>query len=132
MARQALPKGSSLDDFGIVLTGRRDGVDAKVDVTLSDDGDEIVFLTRVQQAKTGPRKQDTELRVPLAALRRALTLLSPVSLEEAMNVPFSALNPAPQVVAPTGVPMTADELQIGGVPVVDDFTPKPQPPIEDA
>ena len=127
MARQALPKDDdSVDGFGIVLIGLRDGTDAKVDVGLTKDGETVVLLTRVQQAKTGPRKPDTELRLPLESLKRALRLLAPdppgLFLPLSPEATVTPIDQPARTPVP-GVPMTADELQIGGVPVEDDFTP---------
>lgn len=126
VARQALPKDDDeLDDLGFVLNGHRDGAPAKIDVGLTKDKQTIVFLTRVQQAKTGPRKQDTELRIPLDAIKKALRYLDPPDRlvlpgDDGLNISLDTV-PARTVVP--GVPMTADELQIGGVPVEDDFVP---------
>ena len=116
-----------VSDLGFVISGEVDGHAAKIDVGLNGDED-IVLTTRVQQARSGPRRKDTEIRIPVQSLKKALRLLSPDNAGLLLPPQQGLSGIAGEAVGPggPGYPMTPDELdaaQIGGVDVEDDFTP---------
>jgi hypothetical protein len=127
VARQALSKDKpELDGFGFVINGEVGGTPAKLDLTVTADKETLVVTTRVEQAKSGPRRKDTEIHLPLAALKKALMLLDPPNrllLGSDVYGVDGELPAGGAAVIPAGVPLSKDELQIGGVPVEDDFTP---------